>query len=231
MIQFLAWVETGQDCWGWKGHITTNGYGLHRWAPGVWEGAHRVAYELFVGPIPEGRHVHHSCGNKTCVNPAHLEVLLPSDHAKLHNPEIGDRNRDKTHCPLGHPYDEQNTKWSSKGRHCRACHRDGKNLEPTPRGKHHADKTHCPHGHEYTEENTYHLPSGGRVCRQCKRDRSVSGPKTKRVNCNSVKTHCPKGHEYTSENTLVCKGVRYCKRCNREKAAARKQRKIGSLPG
>lgn len=88
-------------------------------------------------------------------------------------------------------------------------------------GKFHAEKTHCPHGHEYTEENTYNLPSGGRACRICHRERGRSEPKSKRVNANSLKTHCSQGHEYTEENTLVCHGVRHCRQCNREKARIR----------
>jgi hypothetical protein len=81
--------------------------------------AHRVAYELFVGAIPDGMQIDHLCRNKLCVNPAHLEVVTPRE-----NTLRGLKGRMVTECVHGHPYDEANTFWTREGRRrCRECSR------------------------------------------------------------------------------------------------------------
>ena len=67
--------ERGDDeCWLWCGARTKDGYGIlsagRRGDPPL--RAHRVAYELHYGPVPEGLHVLHTCDNPPCCNPAHL---------------------------------------------------------------------------------------------------------------------------------------------------------------
>lgn len=79
---------------------------------------HRISWELHRGLIPEGWHVHHLCENPSCCNPSHLVLLSPSEHLKLHHPEL-------THCVRGHPYDETNTRINRDGsKQCRACDRE-----------------------------------------------------------------------------------------------------------
>lgn len=58
-------------CWIWQGATTTKGYGVTRFN-GKNIGAHRMAWILAHGPIPEGRYVCHSCDTPACVNPEHL---------------------------------------------------------------------------------------------------------------------------------------------------------------
>jgi hypothetical protein len=58
-------------CWLWDGGVHKNGYGVIK-VFGKMEFAHRLAYSLYNGPIPQGQEVMHSCDVKHCVNPDHL---------------------------------------------------------------------------------------------------------------------------------------------------------------
>lgn len=77
-------VEPGDNgCWLWNQSIGTHGYG-QTWHNEKVTVAHRVAYELFVGPIPAGMMIHHRCGVRTCCNPTHLEAMTQSQHGHHH---------------------------------------------------------------------------------------------------------------------------------------------------
>jgi hypothetical protein len=67
-------------CWIWQGHINKKGYG--RVESSGRRLAHRVAYELWVEPIPQGLQVQHLCNNQQCCNPAHLVDVTASENAR-----------------------------------------------------------------------------------------------------------------------------------------------------
>lgn len=118
--RFWEKVDADGDCWVWTAATNTSGYGQFS-VGGKHQGAHRVAWELLVGPIPEGLQIDHLCRVKHCVNPDHLE---PVSHAENFRRGIrGAQDRAKTHCPQGHPYAGDNLYVHPDGRHrqCRAC--------------------------------------------------------------------------------------------------------------
>lgn len=86
-------------CWIWAGYISAKGYGRMRTQSGPQQtiGAHRVAYELLVGPIPEGLTIDHLCRNRGCVNPEHLEVVTQRENTRRGKSPAG-VNAQKTHC-------------------------------------------------------------------------------------------------------------------------------------
>ena len=111
------------DCIVWTGAVTSAGYGeLNVGGRPVL--AHRISYELSNGPIPAGLVINHLCTNKVCVNPAHLELTTYAGNAFHDNSKnITKANIATTHCPNGHPYDEENTYIFKNKRDCRACWR------------------------------------------------------------------------------------------------------------
>lgn len=78
-VRLWRLVDRGSadECWPWIGSTNQEGYG-HIRKGGKYSanlGVHRVAYELLVGPIPDGLEIDHLCRNTRCVNPAHLEPV------------------------------------------------------------------------------------------------------------------------------------------------------------
>ncbi len=114
-------IGTLSDCWIWGGSITGGGYGQYE-VRGTRKQAHRYAYELFVGPIPEGLTIDHLCRTRPCVNPRHLEpVSLKENILRGIKGLRGIRNTELTHCRHGHLYDEANTYHWRNTRICKTC--------------------------------------------------------------------------------------------------------------
>lgn len=80
-------VDENTGCWIWNRMIRADGYGRLSGHLGRKLGtysAHRAMYEQEVGPIPDGKHLHHTCEHRSCVNPAHLQPMTQSEHNKMH---------------------------------------------------------------------------------------------------------------------------------------------------
>ena len=71
---FEAKIQKTDKCWVWQGTKNGYGYGIFMIAGGKTVRAHRYAYELFVGQIPDSKIIMHKCDNPPCVNPEHLKV-------------------------------------------------------------------------------------------------------------------------------------------------------------
>lgn len=119
-----ARVQRGapDDCWPWRGALS-NGYGRLR-IPGGSVQAHRLAYELLVGPIPADRELDHLCRNTVCCNPAHLEPVTKAENI-LRGYGMAARWARRTHCERGHPLEgpEADVHMHGNTRVCRACTR------------------------------------------------------------------------------------------------------------
>ena len=121
---------TEAGCWLWPGAATRpgpDGYGMIRVGGKLGKTllTHRVAYEILVGPIPEGLDLDHLCRVRRCCNPAHLEPVSRSENAlrgAAHG-TYGKAERAKTQCPQGHPYAGANlyVNPTTGKRKCREC--------------------------------------------------------------------------------------------------------------
>lgn len=184
-----------EACWSWTCSRNSYDYGSFSVKDGPVPGkrrnkqAHRVAYELTIGPIPDGLTLDHLCRNRPCVNPYHME---PVTHAVniLRGQGAAALNAEKTHCKRGHPFSGDNLHIAPDGsRCCRECSREKQRRQTRARGKVRwtpetkaevAERrtspeirgsiTACPQGHALEGDNLYVTKAGYRVCVTCRRE-------------------------------------------------------------
>lgn len=122
--RFMDKVDaTGDGCWEWTAAKEDAGYGIFSIARSRTRRAHRVSYELHVGPIPDGLVIDHLCRNKGCVRPEHLEAVTGAENVRR---GLGGILRvPKSHCRHGHEYTEANKRMVNAGGYpsytCRTC--------------------------------------------------------------------------------------------------------------
>lgn len=123
--RFWAKVDTSGECWLWTAATHHDGYGTF-WVREDQQlrRAHRYAYELLVGPIPDGLDLDHLCRVRACVNPAHLEPVTRSENVR--RGAGGVLQPPRTHCKHGHEFTQENTYENRGKRFCRQCDRDRK---------------------------------------------------------------------------------------------------------
>jgi hypothetical protein len=98
-------IASGDACWVWTGSLQKKNYGVFRG-----QRAHRLAYQLFRGPIPEGHGVLHTCDNPPCVRPSHLFTGTKQDNVddmvKKNRQASGNRHGARTHPERIHRGDD-----------------------------------------------------------------------------------------------------------------------------
>lgn len=129
MDRFMSFVDKRDSgCWWWTG-AKTAGYGNFHVAAVVPDNttkrqrrtvrSHRWLYERLFGPVAAGMELHHTCNNRSCVNPDHLTPMNRHDHAWLTVPPPAD------HCQSGHLRTRENAYLRPDGNFdCRVCARE-----------------------------------------------------------------------------------------------------------
>jgi hypothetical protein len=120
----LAMVKGDADaCWIWPWSRNHKGYGSAHFR-GKTTGAHRAAYELLIGPIPDGLVIDHLCRTPACVNPSHMEPVTSRENI-MRGECYAAQNARKTHCMHGHELTGENLYVRRDGkRQCIICRRE-----------------------------------------------------------------------------------------------------------
>jgi len=118
-------------CWLWAGSVKSNGYGQVGGKFRIKKcHVHIAVFEHLHGPVPKGLELDHLCRVRSCCNPDHLEPVTRQENCRR-SPMLRawavrqqERQKAKTRCKHGHPFDEANTRHRPRGsRDCRACGR------------------------------------------------------------------------------------------------------------
>jgi hypothetical protein len=122
MIGSMIWIHRETRCWLWQGRPTQEGY-CQAWWEGKFVVAHRLVYEMLVGPVPPGLVLDHvkarGCHFRHCCWPVHLEPVTQKVNVlRVHYPD-GDFSR----CVHGHLWSENLYVAPNGNRSCRACRR------------------------------------------------------------------------------------------------------------
>lgn len=169
-------------CWLWVGGTRTNGYGMFavkngtRWTQTT---AHRFAYQVCVGAIPDGFEVDHLCRRRNCVRPEHLEAVTVAENRRRRDVKPG--------------FDYPTT------------YEDLPNIPVKPVKPVKAARTDiCPNGHEYAIVGKV-LNGFGRngvrrfTCAACRKLQSLAQRKN---NAAADRQFCPQGHPYSGDNLI-----------------------------
>lgn len=227
------WRPDSSGCWIWEGALHVDGYGKI-FLNGKLEMAHRVGWQLYVGPIREGMVLDHLCRRKSCVNPSHLDPVTVGENSKRRNYEVWRQLDDvpslrsprKPRPALRERFDAKWVEDKETG-----CWNWTDHLDVKGYGR--ISVNAYPEVASRTAYRLYigKIPDGLHIDHLC-RNPSCVNPQhleavTNKENCRrgivaevhrarqAAKTHCKHGHPFSGDNLYVSRKQRVCITCRK----------------
>lgn len=114
LVRLFFKIDVTDTCWNWTAAKSSDGYGS-AWAGGKCFGAHRLMWIIFRGGISAGLELDHTCKNRACVNPDHLEPVTHKVNVLRGGSNAAMYAR-RSLCTAGHTMEP-----SRNGRTCYRC--------------------------------------------------------------------------------------------------------------
>lgn len=239
-------LDPDSGCWIWEGERHyPSGYGRIGIGSGKTRMAHRIGWEIYRGPIPDGFVLDHLCRRRDCVNPAHLEPVPPSENGRRAWLVRGTSALTSPFIKKKRPaqFERFNSKWKRNSDNgCwewqAALTKNGYGVARHPVWGSRAHRV------------SYFLykgpiPDGLHIDHLCRNRKCVNPDHLEVVTITEnnrrakgwayqkAKTHCPRGHLYDDANTFFRHGWRMCRACKRQSDSRKYKRpgKKGVPPG